>query len=818
MPCYDSYEAINAAFPGITDQDLEVVLIRGSSANLLSAPGKQLSSALNTALSPDAMPAAVPVVNGAIQYYFRYDGTLLDKLKGRYVAPPNADSTTATALAMFVPIRTSAAQTDIAAWVAAYRAKVARVASQYPMFSVVATGPITAQQVAGEATGKGFALTNGAGLPFIGLIFWWRVGSLRLLLLPAASTFLSLVVSYGVGRAVASRTTVPGFQPDIQLFLSLALSIDYSFFLLMRWREERLKGAGSDEAASEMMQHAGPVVLLSGSIVVITWLALCAFPVNGLVPVGYLSAATVFLAMLSNLTVTPALLLVFRRFFGRAGLNRRVRCCCCFGVAPCTCVMDRNAREVGDGLCCGREITAPSVGAVQLANPSAVNPVNLTGGAALAAPLLGVEAPASGHGAANGGSGAQRNCYFRLSRTITRWPWSVVVPCVVFACLIAGAAQLHHIRFTLFAATDFGSSSPTADAYAFATQQFRAVDMQPPFTVLAQAGALGIFAQPQFAEASCKLAQALGGTSGITLAPRGVFYNVTAAGLTCTNSTQAKEYWGNANASPQAAYYDFFARRAISQDNSSALVTFDVDFDPFTDSAALRTLVQAVRVVLGEHRADFAGGQLYVYSTFIQTVDAEHFTLHRFPAAIVITLVIIFVLVALRFRAAIVPFKLAATIVVPIFFIFGLAVTVFQDGTLDSLGWSAVHSDGNGGISWLLPCSTVFLLIGLALDYDIFLFSRVYELRRSGKYSDTEAISEAVAVSGPVISAAGVIMALAFAGMLANDDKFLNEFGFIAILGVLLDTFVVRTCLVPAILSLGGWINWWPAVMPEPAV
>ena len=151
---------------------------------------------------------------------------------------------------------------------------------------------------------------------------------------------------------------------------------------------------------------------------------------------------------------------------------------------------------------------------------------------------------------------------------------------------------------------------------------------------------------------------------------------------------------------------------------------------------------------------------------------------------------------------------------VPIFFIFGLAVTVYQKGTLNGVGWGAVESDGTGGISWLLPCSTVFLLIGLALDYDIFLFSRVYELRKSGM-SDRMAINKAVEVSGPVISAAGVIMALAFAGMLANDDKFLNEFGFIAILGVLLDTFVVRTILVPAILSLGGWLNWWPAAMPK---
>ena len=199
-------------------------------------------------------------------------------------------------------------------------------------------------------------------VPFIAIVFWWRVGSMRLLLLPALSTFLSLVVSYGVGKAFAQHFVVPGFQPDIQLFLSLALSIDYSFFLLMRWREERLKGSRHDEAVSGMMQHSGPVVFVSGSILVITWLALCVFPVNGLVSVGFMSAVTVALAVISNLTVTPAMLLAFRRFFGRAGLNRRIRCCCCFGVKSCTCAMDRGVKEIGDGLCCGPGASGDATG------------------------------------------------------------------------------------------------------------------------------------------------------------------------------------------------------------------------------------------------------------------------------------------------------------------------------------------------------------------------------------------------------------------------------------------------------------------------
>lgn len=61
----------------------------------------------------------------------------------------------------------------------------------------------------------------------------------------------------------------------------------------------------------------------------------------------------------------------------------------------------------------------------------------------------------------------------------------------------------------------------------------------------------------------------------------------------------------------------------------------------------------------------------------------------------------------------------------------GLATAVYQFGILDWSGLKVLSKDGSGGISWLVPCSTAFLLIGLALDYDIFLFSRVYELRKT---------------------------------------------------------------------------------------
>lgn len=73
---------------------------------------------------------------------------------------------------------------------------------------------------------------SGIGLPFIALLFWFSLGSLRLLLVPALALGFSYVIACFLGFALTFATDIPGFQPNIGLFLCLALSIDYSFFLV----------------------------------------------------------------------------------------------------------------------------------------------------------------------------------------------------------------------------------------------------------------------------------------------------------------------------------------------------------------------------------------------------------------------------------------------------------------------------------------------------------------------------------------------------------------------------------------------------------
>merc|ERR1712046_568866 len=154
------------------------------------------------------------------------------------------------------------------------------------------------------------------------------------------------------------------------------------------------------------------------------------------------------------------------------------------------------------------------------------------------------------------------------------------------------------------------------------------------------------------------------------------------------------------------------------------------------------------------------------------------------------------------------------TTALPIVSVLGTGVFVFQDGYLN---WTGIPSfQSQGGLVWINPIACTFMLLGFALDYDIFLYSRIYADRKNGRFLEDEpAIINAVAKTGPVITTAGCIMALAFSGMiLQSSNPFLSQMGFTMIYGILMDTFIVRTLLVPTFLSMAGRFNWLPMKMP----
>jgi len=104
--------------------------------------------------------------------------------------------------------------------------------------------------------------------------------------------------------------------------------------------------------------------------------------------------------------------------------------------------------------------------------------------------------------------------------------------------------------------------------------------------------------------------------------------------------------------------------------------------------------------------------------------------------------------------------------------------------------------------------------VGIGLDYDIFLLVRIKEFRDKG-FSTSESILLGLSKTGHIITAAGVIMAVAFSGLLFSEIAVMNMLSFFLVFSVLFATFINVPLLVPSMMSLCRDANWWPGKVPE---
>lgn len=203
--------------------------------------------------------------------------------------------------------------------------------------------------------------------------------------------------------------------------------------------------------------------------------------------------------------------------------------------------------------------------------------------------------------------------------------------------------------------------------------------------------------------------------------------------------------------------------------------------------------------------------ELYLGFGAGMTVDVTDAVYDSFPLIVAVTLGTVFVLMGAAFQSLVVPLRSVATLALTVAFVFGLLVLVYQHGAFDFIGARAV---GNAhAISWLPPVMCFSIIVGLGLDYDVFLISRVFEYRLLG-YTDHAAAVKGICSTGYIITAAGLIMAVAFGGLFTSSELILNQAAFLLVFAVVLDTFVVRTLCVPALLGLTGSKSWWPKELP----
>lgn len=235
----------------------------------------------------------------------------------------------------------------------------------------------------------------------------------------------------------------------------------------------------------------------------------------------------------------------------------------------------------------------------------------------------------------------------------------------------------------------------------------------------------------------------------------------------------------------------------LGTDGATTRLIVALDGNPYDNSAldVITNIEEDTRAALDGTAlvdADIAvGGPSSFYADMRQISNDD------FKLIVIVILAAIFIVLALLLRSLVAPLYLLATVVLSYAATMGITVAVFQ-GVL-----------GDPGITfWLAPFLFV-ILVALGADYNIFIMSRIREEADAG-HEIHIAVSRGIILTGRVITSAGLILAGTFAALLVAPLPNLRQIGFGVTVGILIDTFVVRSLLVPATTMLLGRWAFWP--------
>lgn len=234
----------------------------------------------------------------------------------------------------------------------------------------------------------------------------------------------------------------------------------------------------------------------------------------------------------------------------------------------------------------------------------------------------------------------------------------------------------------------------------------------------------------------------------------------------------------------------------VSRNGGAARLAVVFDSDPLGAPAidhmrALRDRMPALQRAAGlpNARVAFGGETALADDTVSRVLD----DLWRVSAVVIL---VNFVLLALFMRALVAPLYLVAASLLGLLASLGLTTFLFQSVL------------GEDDLTYYVPFAAAVLLVALGSDYNVFVAGRIWDSARRMRLR--EAIAVATPQAAPAVTVAGLALAASFALLAIVPLRSFREFAFVMAAGVLIDTFVVRTLLVPALTSLFGELGWWP--------
>ena len=769
---------------------------------------------------------------------------------------------------------------------------------------------------------------------------------------PLLSLGISILVSFSFFVPFAEYLlNTNELAATFMFFISMALSIDYSLFLLYRFTKERRIGKPVEESVSTMLSYSGHVVILSGIVLILCYLGLGFFPVSGMNTAGYGAISSICFCIIVSCTFTPAAILQFDNFFGKIeiiplcmfeAILGCIRICC--NENRCERLQDYyyknrigytdkknttnnkynkhnnngndnyikqgSMKELNKHTQIERNTSTyyPNNGITGARYDSAAmeNDMSMRSGnrgysqtqetrVSVSAsnchfdgkkkpqPLLSNnnndknskhsqelhvrmhdDSDNSDKSDSDNDDGVREDvleehktvskCYFKMAQFVTKFPYNIIVPLVIYCAMMPVIYQLKYFDPSIDFTANFPENIDAAKAYKIITNKFNPALLNT-FYILAipgenydddddddEDGKNNTIWNKEFFNDTCNIVNKLMSDKpygmnmnstefeSITFEPMitetkshtfkintkeiecnadnvDLVYNLTHNYPNNYNIPNPTTNYHINNTIYYQLYYQAFYQTYVNPQENALLISVHINFNPWTASS--KHDLSRLRNIITSNN-DNNNTKFYIHSCLYWELDSLNDTYKQLWKVGALITGAIFLIIGFAFGAVVLPFRLFICVVIPVCFIYGLVVGVYGDGWLNIFNISAL-SKSDCGVSWPLPVMTMTILIGLAMDYEIFLFSKISEYRKKLNYNDRASIILGVASTGPVISSAGILMSLAFVGLLLENVPTFNQMGFVMVCGVLVDTFIIRPLLVPSLLSLGGWINFWPS-------
>jgi RND superfamily putative drug exporter len=596
-------------------------------------------------------------------------------------------------------------------------------------------------------TSTGISATELVGLAVAFVVLLVTFASLAAAGMPLLTALLGAGAALAIVFVGTRFLTITSTTPLLALMLGLAVGIDYALFIISRHQDQLKQGLDPEESTSRAVATAGSAVVFAATTVIIALLGLAVAGIPFLTTMGVAAALAVAIAVLISTTLTPALL-GFAKWHVVAKRFRPGGAAAAVTDAATTHATPTDTPTPTDAAATAPDAPDGSDPAAAAHASAAPEPNDPDAPDAPPEPTAGPPLPDDAPVAP-----ARRGFFAGWVRGVIRWPIVTVALVVVGLSLLAVPAA--SLRLALPDAGSLDEAEPARITYDLIDEHFGP------------------------------------GYNGPLLVTGQVIQSTDPVGLMDDLGAEIATVQGVASvplATPNEA-------------GDTGIVQVIPEGGP--DSEETKALVAELRG-MHDHFEEEYGVDLAVTGYTAAGIDISiQLTEALLPFGVLIVGLSL-VLLAMVFRSIVVPVTAALGYVLSIAAALGLTALVFVHGFLAGpIGVASV-----GTVISFMPIILMGVLFGLAMDYEVFLVTRMREdYVHHG--APRRAIIEGFVGSGRVVTAAAIIMVAVFAAFVPEGDASIQPIAFGLAVGVAIDAFVVRMTLIPAVLALFGHRAWW---------